>query len=358
MTILDQQYDLTYAEEITVVLFITPNCNFACSYCIVWNKLKPAEPSEILYIDESFINNFIHFCWIIDSRNINLKIVWWEPLLNKPTLLLFLEKISAKSLFKNIYITTNAFYVDVCFLEMIKTINSKHGNTIKIKVSYDWNLSLARWNKILNDNTLNKILLIKKYIGTDCLVVSSVISQYNYDNMFKNFRGIIDVISPWEFMYGLEKWAVWSIESTEKIKREYLKLFYYYYKNKDSINVKMDFWENEDKEYRPCSKWMDHFITYEGLVYPCYSYFSSNMSQKYAFSKNISEIKEKKQMDELLDWGKDYYKVKFDSWMKNRRIDHSHCYFSKLKKEDTITTFNNVTDFSDFKKICYEKMSN
>ena len=346
---LDENFYLTYKEEINISLFITNNCNLSCSYCIVWDILEWIK--KINYIDEEFIVNFMNFISKIQSRNINLKIVWWEPLLNKDMLFLLLKELIKQWILNSIYITTNSIFVDKIFLLKIRNINLN--NVIKFKISFDWPFSISRWGVLINNKILDKISLIIKILWSKSLIISSVVSVDNFSFFYKNIKYILLHIKPGELMYALEKGALWDTKTVKVLKKEYLKLLLFYKNFKK--DTKIDFGEIEDLEFRPCSKWLDHFITYEWMIYPCYSYIRKwFLNNKFELS--IDKIDTEDKYIKLLKWWLDIYKQKYNSWKSKRRIDFSHCYYTKLDSNDLENTFNNLSNFSIFKKYCYDKL--
>jgi hypothetical protein len=99
---------------------------------------------------------------------------------------------------------------------------------------------------------------------------------------------------------------------------------------------------------------LDHFITYEWFIYPCYSFIRKGFLDQ-RFNLSIYDIKTREEYNKLLKWWLDIYKQKYKSWKNKRRIDFSHCFYTKLEKKDLENTFDNITLFSFFKKYCYEK---
>jgi len=254
-------------------LFLTEDCNLACTYCFVKKKIKKSMSVEMAM--EAI--NFLVF-YSGNKESLNVTLFGGEPLLEKDKIYQIIEHCNeiekaTKSKKINFSLTTNGILID-------ETILRKVQGRINFLLSFDGNEQthdLYRKDKSGRGTfkrILGKIDLLKRYqgwLGARMTVMPDTVKDL-YKNVIFLFNAGIN-----QFLIGLAVDVDWPDEALSEYETQLRNIGQFYVdKKQEQAAIRITFFEKEKQESE-CSEniWgcgagrNTISVTTNGDIYPC-----------------------------------------------------------------------------------------
>lgn len=280
----------------SLTIFVNSECNLDCKYCFVDNN-----NSRLIWSDkiEYIISDLLE-----QTDNLNLSILWWEPLLNFDfikKLILTLNIIRDKYKNKIInfsWINSNGTIYSYDIYKFL------FDNNINLEFSLDG--SLDQWidrfrvHKYKKDFRLydvaSKNVSRYKEIYWRAPNISIVITKDNVWRLLSIIKHYVEVV--WVKSISLSqlivnKWFI-DLESFNLFKKEYISIFKYYIKNVSKYKFQLEPIESVVKWYLspwfwvssllPCTLWKWLYLWVNWNLYACtYLAWNQNKLEKNIF---------------------------------------------------------------------------
>jgi len=264
---------LLFGPITNMELFLTEDCNLACTYCFVHEKVNNSMPID-LAIDS--INFLVLYSG--NSGKLNITLFGGEPLLEKENIYRIVEhcnKIEKQSKSKKITFsaTTNGTLVDE---ELLKRVQGR----VNFLLSFDGDEEthdLYRKDKAGNGTfkrILDKISLLKRYqgwLGSRMTVMPDTVHKLNRNVSYQFDLGIN------QFLIGLANDIDWPEQALIEYEAQMRQIGRFYLKKKkEKAPIRITFFEKEKDELE-CSEnvWgcgagrNTISVTTNGDIYPC-----------------------------------------------------------------------------------------